>query len=885
MKVMSNHLKEDNIVEATTDEAEMEREENRLSDIFLESSPFIMNIWDDSVSLISTSRMSIEMFGLENQEQYIERFGELSPEHQPCGERSDMKAFGFVKQALKQDERVKFEWMHCNLAGESLPTEVTLSRFKHHNRYYVAAYTVDLRPIREADERVREAERSRELSDRIHALFDAAPVAIGMYDEDLSLVNTNIESAKLYGFDDKDEFHEAFNTRRNDFVPATQPCGTPSYEFMRNSFKQADTEGRFRFEALILSKNGEEVPLDITIIKFTSHESSLYVVYLRDMREYLERKRAEVAEESNRAKTRFLARMSHEIRTPITAVAGISEIQLQNPELPSEIEESFSKIFDSSNLLLGIVNDILDLSKIEADKMSLVSAKYDIANLISDAVQPQIILLQSRNFVFHLHVDEHMPRYLIGDAIRIRQIISNILSNAFKYTESGSVKLSVECQKDEVHKERTIFVISISDTGFGMNEDQLNTLLNNEYMRFHERDMPYVSGTGLGMVIVNSLVALMDATIDIESEVDKGTTVVVRIPQEVSGNEMLGKNMAGSLERFEINTRAAAKRFKFTPDPMPYGQVLVVDDVEANLYVVRGLLAFYDLNVDTCDSGEKAIDLISQGKVYDIVFMDQMMPGLSGLETMQALRDMGYNEPIVALTANALIGQAEELMSKGFDGFLSKPIQTANLNAELIKFIKEKQPPEVIEAALKSRKGNRGGIDDFQRNPDLIKNLRFDFADNYRNIFSELCSAIDSGDIQTAHRLAHTTKGSAGLINERDLEKVAEKLEKKLSSGEICEVSLLSHFERELNLVLSEIGEPEVWVPDESDMLSYDESLALLDRALPLLQTNNISSMHLIDELRKVPQSADLCKLITNYDFSSAVESLKTLKVALAESH
>ena len=882
---MGNHLNENNTVDTTTDEGEMEREENRLSDIFLESSPFIMNIWDDSVSLISTSRMSIEMFGLESQEQYIERFHELSPEYQPCGERSDMKAFGFVKQALEQDERVKFEWMHCTLTGENLPAEVTLSRFKHHNRYYVAAYTVDLRPIREADERVREAERSRELSDRIHTLFDVAPVAIGMYDENLILVNTNIENAKLYGFDDKDEFHEAFNTRRNDFVPATQPCGTPSSEFMLSTFKQAETDGRFRFEALILSKNGEEVPVDITIVKFASHKSSPYVVYLRDMREYFERKRAEVAEESNRAKTRFLARMSHEIRTPITAVAGISEIQLQNPELPSEVEESFSKIFDSSNLLLGIVNDILDLSKIEAEKMSLISAKYDTANLISGAVQPHIILLQNKNVVFHLHVDEYMPRYLIGDAIRIRQIISNILSNAFKYTESGSVKLSIECNKDEVHKEQIIFVISISDTGYGMNEEQLSTLLNNEYMRFHERDMPYVSGTGLGMVIVNSLVSLMGATIDVKSEVDKGTTVVVRIPQEVSENEVLGKSIADSLEHFEMNAHVAAKRFKFTPDPMPYGRVLVVDDVDANLYVVRGLLAFYDLNIDTCENGEKAIDLISQGKVYDIIFMDQMMPGLSGLETMQALRNMGYNEPIIALTANALIGQAEELMSKGFDGFLSKPIQTTNLNNELVKFIKEKQPPEVIEAAVKSRKSNKSGIDNFQNNPDLLKNLRFDFAANCKYIFSELCSAIDSGDIQTAHRLAHTIKGSAGLIYEKELEKIAEKLEAILANGKICEVSLLSHFERELNLVLAEIGEPEIWVPDESDMLSYDESVVLLERVLPLLQTNNVSSTQLIDELRRIPQSANLCKLITNYDFSSAVESWEELKVTLAASH
>jgi signal transduction histidine kinase len=286
--------------------------------------------------------------------------------------------------------------------------------------------------------------------------------------------------------------------------------------------------------------NGEQIPCEVTLIRVSRHGEDQLLSFVRDLHEFNERKRAEIAEESNMAKSRFLARMSHEIRTPITAVLGISEIQLQNPSLPPDIEESFAKIYDSSNMLLGIINDILDLSKIEADKMSMVYDEYETASLINDVMQPYIVYIGDKDIAFNVHVNEWMPRLLVGDSLRIKQIMHNILSNAFKYTESGAVNLSIKCQSSETDESRVNLVISVRDTGLGMTEEQLNMLFKAEYVRFHEKGA-FVTGTGLGMTIVHRLAQMMNAKIDMESEVGKGTKVIVCIPQEVAGAETIRK--------------------------------------------------------------------------------------------------------------------------------------------------------------------------------------------------------------------------------------------------------------------------------------------------------------------------------------------------------
>jgi len=556
-----------------------------------------------------------------------------------------------------------------------------------------------------------------------------------------------------------------------------------------------------------------------------------------------ENQRLAVAEESNKAKSRFLARMSHEIRTPITAVLGISEIQLQNPTLHPGIEESFAKIHSSSNLLLSIVNDILDLSKIEAGKMNLTNEKYETATMISNCSHLPLAYLSNKDIKFHINVNEDFPAILIGDAIRIEQILTNILSNSFKYTERGLVELSFHCES--YRNDHINMIISISDTGVGMTEEELSAIYD-EYARFYEDKTSFVVGTGLGMPIVYNLIQLMDANISFESKPGKGTTVTISIPQETCSKETLGKETAAKLQKFETQK---AKQFKIIAEPMPYGSVLVVDDVDTNLYVVKGLLAFYDLNVETCISGYEALDKVKQGKVYDIIFMDYMMPGLNGIEAMQGIRSMGYTNPIIVLTANAMIGKAEEFIEKGFDGFISKPIQTKHLNKILQKYIKSKHLPEVAESNYL---------------PDIIEKLKSDFVRKQKNTIQELTQAIEKGDTNAAHIIAHTLKGLSKLIKEEPLAKLAEQAEHQFESGKIISNNELQILENELTRVLDTIPPP--------------KSIAILDELEPLLKLRKAECINSIAPLREIPEAAILVKLIEKLDFATAVKALNALR-------
>ncbi|MCL2633921.1 MAG: GAF domain-containing protein [Oscillospiraceae bacterium] len=399
------------------------------------------------------------------------------------------------------------------------------------------------------------------------------------------------------------------------------------------------------------------------------------------------------AEMANKSKSTFLANMSHEIRTPMNAILGTTEILFQYESLPVEIEEGLGKIYNSGDLLLGIINDILDLSKIDAGKLDISARLYNVPSLISDSVQLNMMRINNTSVRFELHADENIPTSLIGDELRLKQILNNLLSNAFKYTEEGEVLLSVTFDKPS-----SSLVIKVQDTGYGMTKEQLSMLFE-EYSRFDNTSNKFVEGTGLGLAITQRLIYLMNGEINVESEPGKGSLFTIKIPQETINDEVIGEELSTNLKNFRANYMTNRERRRVVRDYMPYGKVLVVDDVEPNLYVAEGLMKLYHLQIRTASSGFEAIDIIKSGNVFDVIFMDHMMPEMDGIETVKHIRDFGYTGSIVALTANAVAGQTEVFLDNGFDEFISKPIDIRHLNLILNKLVRDKQPPEVIENA------------------------------------------------------------------------------------------------------------------------------------------------------------------------------------------
>ncbi|MCL2440613.1 MAG: ATP-binding protein [Treponema sp.] len=534
---------------------------------------------------------------------------------------------------------------------------------------------------------------------------------------------------------------------------------------------------------------------------------------LRDTAAKLEIARND-AETASRSKSVFLANMSHEIRTPMNAILGVTEILIEYETLPLEIEEGLDKIYSSCDMLLGIINDILDFSKIEAGKLDIIPAQYKIASLLNDSAQLNVMRINGKPIEFELHIDENLPAKLIGDEIRIKQILNNLLSNAFKYTETGKVILSAECKRGQ-EENGIILELKVKDTGHGMTEEQLGKLFD-EYSRFNDEKYRAVEGTGLGLAITQRLTNLMNGEINVESEYGVGSLFTVNLPQEKVDDEVLGKELTENLRQFRMNYMVQRKRSKVIRDPMPYGSVLIVDDVETNLYVAAGLMKLYRLQIDTVMSGQEAIERVRSGKTYDVIFMDHMMPEMDGIEAAKKIRECESAEsvsakiPIVALTANAVAGQADIFMQNGFDDFISKPIDIRQLNSVLNKYVRDKQPQEVIDEArnrnyINSSNGNGTHNYDLKIDPMLIES----FIRDARKAVSVLedfknSASLDTGiDLQKFTVTVHGMKSSLWNIGETMLSELAHKLEdaaRNKNTGFIAESA--NNFSAELSVLL-----------------------------------------------------------------------------------
>jgi signal transduction histidine kinase/AmiR/NasT family two-component response regulator len=413
-----------------------------------------------------------------------------------------------------------------------------------------------------------------------------------------------------------------------------------------------------------------------------------------------ERKKAEAA---SLAKSAFLANTSHEIRTPLNAILGMSELALREGLNPAA-REHVESIRQAGKNLLSIVNDVLDLSKIEAGKLDIINREYYFASLLNDCLSIIKTRLLEKSVKFTVDVEKTIPAILIGAEDRVRQIVINLLSNAVKYTEEGNIVFSVKAERPETREEgrdRIILYFSVSDTGRGIREENIKEVFKS-FSRFDTHKKIATEGTGLGLAISRRLCQMMGGDITVRSVYGKGSVFTAFIPHDVAD-----KTPFGSLAGTEGRTGSSVYERIDVRWTAPTAKILIVDDIVTNLKVARGLLAPFECEIDLCAQGAQAVTMV-KNEHYDLVFMDHMMPGMDGIETTAAIRAWeearlpeedaatDRHTPIVALTANALSGMEEMFLGKGFDGYLAKPIEIKSLNTIMETWIpheKRKKKP------------------------------------------------------------------------------------------------------------------------------------------------------------------------------------------------
>ncbi|MCR5301945.1 MAG: response regulator [Lachnospiraceae bacterium] len=391
-------------------------------------------------------------------------------------------------------------------------------------------------------------------------------------------------------------------------------------------------------------------------------------------------------EELNQSQKRFFSSISHEIRTPINSILGLNEVILRQEDASEEIKNDANIIQGAGKMLLSLINDILDISKIEAGKMDIVPVRYSVLDMVTEIVNMVWHMADEKGLKFETDIDPNIPSALTGDEIRIMQIVINLLSNSVKYTANGSIRQRWETEDIAGDKDGVMLIIKISDTGMGIKPEVIPTLFD----AFRREDLEKnrrIEGTGLGLSIVKQLVDLMGGQITVESVYKEGSTFTVRIPQQVSDPAVIGKITVTGHSGFKNTYKS-----RFTA---PDADILIVDDVKMNLTVETKLLRDTKVRVDTATSGEEALEK-TRNKKYDVILMDHFMPGMDGIECLSRIREQTWGMcsevPVIVLTANAAGENQELYRSVGFDAFLVKPISGIKLEEALLRFI----PPEKI---------------------------------------------------------------------------------------------------------------------------------------------------------------------------------------------
>jgi len=573
----------------------------------------------------------------------------------------------------------------------------------------------------------------------------------------------------------------------------------------------------------------------------------------------------EIAKTANNSKTVFLANMSHEIRTPMNSIVGFSELALDG-EISPKTRDYLVKIMDNAEWLLQIINDILDISKIESGRMELEHIPFDMHELFASCrtlIMPKAI---EKGVMLHFYAEPSVGQRPLGDPTRLRQILVNLLSNSVKFTNTGMIKLHAAV-KDKTDKTLSMH-FEVKDSGIGMTGEQIDRIFD-PFMQAETGTTRKYGGTGLGLTITKNIVELMGGKLSVSSTVGVGSMFSFDLTFDtidIDDDEVLSSKIV----------------FNEIEKPVFEGEVLLCEDNVMNQQVICEHLARVGLKTIVADNGKIGVEMVQRrrekgDKQFDLVFMDMHMPVMDGLEASAKILELHTGIPIVAMTANIMSNDREIYRMSGMSDCVGKPFTSQELWRCLMKYFTP------VSGGMAVKKVSDEKTSTVEADAEFQKTLQRMFLRSNRRKFDEIANALKENDIKLAHRLAHTLKSNAGQIDRTFLQKAAADVEFCLKDGKnAVSAELLNMLEKELNLTLSqldaELGEEESESGEvQGEPLDEAACRELFDKLEPLLKMGSPESCNFINTLRRVPGSDKLIRQIEDFDFESAAVTLAEL--------